>query len=201
MVLVIGVIGLLGFYIVCELFVVNYYVFVGFCIEVLKEKLYFMFCYYYLEKVGDLFVNLQWIELDIFDLVDVEDVVMQVFEVIYCVVLVLFYWCDFQQFIVVNRMGIFNLVNVCLEFGIWKFIYIFFIVVIGFECLFFNMEDVENEINKWSLNEDLSGYVVFKYLVEKEVWCGIEEGLNVVILNFSLLIGVGNWNDSLFKMF
>jgi dihydroflavonol-4-reductase len=50
--------------------------------------------------------------------------------------------------------------------------------------------------NKWVDTENHSGYAVTKYLSENEVWRGIEEGLNAVIINPSVIIGPGDWNES-----
>jgi nucleoside-diphosphate-sugar epimerase len=40
-----------------------------------------------------------------------------------------------------------------------------------------------------------SSYALSKFLGEREVWRGIAEGLNAVIVNPSLIIGAGNWNE------
>src|SRR5204862_1154488 len=36
-------------------------------------------------------------------------------------------------------------------------------------------------------------YSISKYNAEREVWRGVQEGLNAVIVNPSIIIGPGNW--------
>jgi nucleoside-diphosphate-sugar epimerase len=57
------------------------------------------------------------------------------------------------------------------------------------------------ESNKWDPEDNHSGYAITKYLSENEVWRGIEEGLNAVIINPSVIIGPGNWNESSLSIF
>jgi dihydroflavonol-4-reductase len=44
-------------------------------------------------------------------------------------------------------------------------------------------------------------YSTSKYEAEREVWRGIAEGLNAVIVNPSIIIGPGNWNSGSSQMF
>src|SRR5690606_22320218 len=57
------------------------------------------------------------------------------------------------------------------------------------------------ESNKWEQNESTTGYAISKYLSEKEVWRGIEEGLNAVIVNPCVILGPGNWDESSLTIF
>jgi len=45
----------------------------------------------------------------------------------------------------------------------------------------------------WKAEEQNSAYGCSKYLSENEVWRGIEEGLNAVIVNPSIILGEGFW--------
>jgi nucleoside-diphosphate-sugar epimerase len=49
---------------------------------------------------------------------------------------------------------------------------------------------------KWSEDNNLSNYGKSKYLAEVEIWRGISEGLNAVMVNPTIILGVGDWNDS-----
>jgi len=49
--------------------------------------------------------------------------------------------------------------------------------------------------------EHKSLYAQTKYLAEMEVWRGIEEGLNAVILNPAVVLGPGNWKKGSSKIF
>lgn len=44
-------------------------------------------------------------------------------------------------------------------------------------------------------------YGLSKFLAEQEVWRGHVEGLNVTILNPSMILGAGNWHKSSLQIF
>ncbi|MBW8048787.1 MAG: NAD-dependent epimerase/dehydratase family protein [Cytophagales bacterium] len=58
-----------------------------------------------------------------------------------------------------------------------------------------------NEKIQFSVYEEVSLYAQTKYLAEMEVWRGIEEGLNAVILNPAVVLGPGNWKKGSSKIF
>jgi nucleoside-diphosphate-sugar epimerase len=53
----------------------------------------------------------------------------------------------------------------------------------------------------WSEETDKSNYGKSKYLAEMEVWRAIGEGLKAVIVNPSIILGNGNWNEGSTKIF
>jgi nucleoside-diphosphate-sugar epimerase len=58
-----------------------------------------------------------------------------------------------------------------------------------------------DENAKWKTSRTNSGYSVSKYGGEREVWRGIEEGLNAVIVNPSVIIGAGCHPGAINKLF
>ena len=48
---------------------------------------------------------------------------------------------------------------------------------------------------QWSKETSNSKYGQSKYLAEMEVWRGIAEGLNAVMVNPSIILGAGDWNS------
>ena len=52
-----------------------------------------------------------------------------------------------------------------------------------------------NEDEEWGESKYNSAYGLSKYLAETEVWRGIGEGLNAVIINPSIILGVGDFTD------
>jgi nucleoside-diphosphate-sugar epimerase len=58
-----------------------------------------------------------------------------------------------------------------------------------------------NENNEWQPSKINSDYAVSKYLSELEVWRGFSEGLKGAILNPSLIIGAGFWNNGTGEFF
>ena len=54
---------------------------------------------------------------------------------------------------------------------------------------------------QWTEETSNSKYGQSKYMGELEVWRGIAEGLNAVIVNPSLILGAGDWNESSTEIF
>jgi nucleoside-diphosphate-sugar epimerase len=64
-----------------------------------------------------------------------------------------------------------------------------------------NPNGLTSESDKWENGKTISGYSVSKFSAEKEVWRGIEEGLNAVIINPCVILGPGDWNESSLTIF
>ena len=62
-------------------------------------------------------------------------------------------------------------------------------------------EIVVDEDAKWEDSPYNSHYAQSKYLAELEVWRGIAEGLSAVVVNPSLVLGVGDWGRSSSRVF
>jgi dihydroflavonol-4-reductase len=63
-----------------------------------------------------------------------------------------------------------------------------------------NGQPVTEETN-WVPSKKVSGYSESKFFSEAEIWRGIEEGLEAVIVNPSIVLGPGNWNSGSPKLF
>jgi dihydroflavonol-4-reductase len=53
----------------------------------------------------------------------------------------------------------------------------------------------------WKTSKNNSVYALSKYLAEREVWRGTQEGLPAVIVNPSVIIGTGNWQQGTPRLF
>ena len=60
---------------------------------------------------------------------------------------------------------------------------------------------MQEESNKWVKKKSTSNYAVSKYSAENEVWRGSQEGMQVVIVNPSVIFGAGDWNESSLSIF
>ena len=58
-----------------------------------------------------------------------------------------------------------------------------------------------NETMNWTEEMSNSNYSKSKYLSELEVWRGIGEGLNAVIVNPTIILGAGNWQSGSSQIF
>lgn len=86
-----------------------------------------------------------------------------------------------------NIEGTANVVNIALYKKVKKIVHISSVAAIG------GKPDVDiNEETKWEKNEWTTHYGITKMLAEREIWRGVQEGLDAVIANPGIIIGVGN---------
>jgi len=161
-------------------------------IELTKQ----IFIYYLGDDWGSYWDKIQWVEADINDIERLKIAFKGISHVYHTAGFVSFYSTDFKSCIQTNRFGTANIVNLCLKYSVSKLAYVSSTAAVGGE------ENIPiTEVDKWKKTPLTSGYSVSKYLAEKEVWRGIEEGLNAVIINPCVILGPGNWDDSSLTIF
>ena len=92
----------------------------------------------------------------------------------------------------VNQEGTANVVNAAIEKNVRRLVHISSVAAIGRTT----DGSAVNEQKKWEANKTSTTYAISKYLAEMEVWRGIGEGLNAVIINPTTVLGYGDWNQS-----
>jgi len=147
---------------------------------------------YYVQNPDELLGNIEWFEGDLMDFGSVEDSLEGISEIYHAGAVVSFYPCDHTEMLKVNIRGTANLVNLALEKAISKFCYVSSVSTLGRAD---NM-GLTDEETYWKGAKTNSQYAISKYGAEREVWRGIEEGLNAVIVNPSVILGPGFWNDN-----
>lgn len=155
-----------------------------------------VFRFYAPDTFQELFSKITWIKGDILELISLEDAMQGIKTVYHCAGMVSFEKKHFSQMIKINREGTANVVNSCLEFGVEKLCYVSSTAAIGGQS-----DAITSEETKWKQSPTTSGYSISKYSAEKEVWRGVEEGLDCVIVNPSVLFGSGNWDESSLTIF
>lgn len=145
------------------------------------------------------FYKIEWIPCDVLDVVTLEEAMTGCEYVYHCAAQVSFRRRDFGSMMKINRQGTFNVVNVALGLGIKKLCYVSSTAAVGKEKK--DGIDYVIETNKWVQSPQTSGYAISKYSAEKEVWRGMEEGLDIVIINPSVIFGPGDWNESSLTIF
>jgi|SRR5690554_54870 len=155
---------------------------------------------FYLKENADQFFNkITWRACDILDIPSLEEE-MEGHKIVYhSAAIVSFSKRDFSKMMEINRYGTANIVNISLDLGIEKFCFVSSTAAVGTKDIPSEVEVDEN--GKWILTDETSGYSVTKYSAEKEVWRGMNEGLNVVIVNPSVIFGAGDWSESSMKIF
>jgi dihydroflavonol-4-reductase len=146
-----------------------------------------------------LFNKIEWVDCDILDLVTLSEQIKRAKIVYHCAAKVSFQRRDFSTMMKVNGKGTANVVNACLDNKNVKLCHVSSTAAVG------KMQKEGRsfvvETNKWTQNNETSGYAISKYTAEKEVWRGIEEGLDAVIINPSVMFGPGDWNESSLTIF
>ena len=130
------------------------------------------------------------------DISSLEDSFHDVTEVYHCAGLVSFSPFDKENLLKINVEGTANIVNQCLDRKI-KLCHVSSVAAIGKS----KSGSISNEETHWDDSSYNSFYGYTKYLGELEVWRGIEEGLEAVIVNPSVILGPANWNRSSMKLF
>mgnify|MGYP003887773161 CR=1 FL=1 len=156
-----------------------------------------VFQFYNSEKGKAWFDQIEWVDGDLNDISSLEDAMKGCDVVYHCAAIVSFIKKDFKKLMKVNAEGTANVVNVALDQGVDHLVYCSSTAAIGRN----DKDEVLDETNKWVPHKENSNYAVSKFTAEKEVWRGVEEGLDAVIVNPSVILGVGNWNDSSISIF
>lgn len=144
----------------------------------------------------ELFEKIIWVNGDLLDLISLEDAIKDCDEVIHSAALVSYQAKDAQQLMKINVEGTSNLINMALEQNINKFGYLSSI-----STLEKNNGNLISESNQWKTDLNKTTYAKSKHLAEQEVWRGHAEGLDVVIINPSVILGPGNWEKGSSQMF
>lgn len=197
MVLVTGATGLLGSHLISKLTSEGVSIRALYQSQYKIEKVKKILEFYNPYKFEELWKLVEWINCDILDLVSLKDAMKDCVQVFHCAALVSFQKSDYYKMTKINRTGTANVVNLALELKVEKLIHVSSTAAIGHD----EISEFQNEKTPWKNGADVSGYALSKYGAEKEVWRGIEEGLNAVIVNPTMILGAGKWNESSLGIF
>ena len=153
---------------------------------------------YYRADADELFSRIGWVDADLTDFGSIETALEGITEIYHAGAMVSFYPEDHQKMVQVNIEGTANLVNLAMAAGVKKFCHVSSIATLGRAA----GSEVSTEETYWVPSKRNSVYGVSKYGAEREVWRGMEEGLNAVIINPSVILGPGFWqaNSGLFRL-
>lgn len=140
----------------------------------------------------EIWSKVEWIEGDILDLGSLDEAMESVDAIVHAAALVSFRPGDRSALLQVNQDGTANVVNMALEKGVSRLVYISSVAALGRTA----DGQTVNEQKKWTDSKVNTQYAISKHKAEMEVWRGAAEGLSTVILNPSTILGFGNWNQS-----
>ncbi|MBS1921808.1 MAG: NAD-dependent epimerase/dehydratase family protein [Bacteroidetes bacterium] len=144
----------------------------------------------------ELFDKIQIAYGDVLDIFSIEDALQDCTHVFHCAAMVSFNPQKRKEMYKVNADGTANVVNACLEKRNIKLGFVSSVATLGR-----GTQQMINENDWFNQNEKNSYYAISKYAAEREVWRGITEGLNAVIINPSVILGDGNWRSDSSSLF
>ena len=153
-----------------------------------------VFTYY---NADDLFAQINWVDGDVNDISSLENGMLNSDLVLHCAAVVSFQPSAVKLLKKVNIEGTANVVNVALSKGIKKLGYVSSIAALGRNSTE-GMVDEECHFKATKLD---SNYALSKYYAEQEVWRVSQEGLDVVIVNPSVILGPGDWSKGSSRIF
>jgi nucleoside-diphosphate-sugar epimerase len=141
---------------------------------------------------AQVFDRVEWVEGDVLDVVSLENALEGIDTVIHSAAIVSFTPGEQKQMYKVNVEGTANVVNIALEKNTRRLVHVSSVAALGRKT----DGGIVNEEKRWEDTKVNTHYSRTKYKAELEVWRGISEGLNAVIVNPSTILGYGDWNSS-----
>ncbi|WP_128545928.1 SDR family NAD(P)-dependent oxidoreductase [Larkinella soli] len=162
-----------------------------------------------LSLLDDVRERVTFYEGDILDIPSLEDAVRELrsrgpLDLIHAAAIISYSPKDRDRMEKVNVEGTANVVNVCLGEGVRKLGFVSSIAALGRPARKGIKTDgpvVISEEQRWEDSPNNSFYGKTKYRAELEVWRGMAEGLDAVIVNPTLVLGEGDWSRSSTQLF
>ncbi len=141
--------------------------------------------------------GLEQMQCNILDIVTLREVMCGIEQVYHCAAVVTFNPRHKQEMFKINIEGTANVVNAALDAGVKKMVYVSSVAALGR----IREQQPITELMNWTEETSNSAYGQSKYLAEMEVWRGFAEGLEAVMVNPTIILGAGNWNEGSTKLF
>lgn len=134
--------------------------------------------------------RIEWVEGDLLDSAVLEEAMQGVDTVYHSAAFISYHAADAEKMLRINAQGTANMVNAALFAGVRRFLHVSSIAALG------RKEFVQHfdEGAVWENNRLNTNYGISKFKAECEAWRGSEEGLQVVIINPSVILGAGYWH-------
>ena len=140
----------------------------------------------------------EWVQGDILEIISLEEAMKGIKQVYHVAGFVSFspkHRFTMQQ---INIEGTANVVNLCLDANIDKLVHVSSVAALGRIRIGKPIDETMN----WTEETSNSEYGKTKYFGEMEVWRGIGEGLNAVIINPVIILGEhGDWTKGSMNIF
>ncbi len=141
--------------------------------------------------------QIEWIACDILDTVGMEDALKGIDEIYHSAAMISFQRKDRKKMLQTNVQGTANIVDIALQVGVKKLLYVSSIAALGRS----KPGQKIDEKNQWERSPYNTNYGLSKYLGEQEAWRGFAEGLDLVVVNPAMIIGSEDWEKGLARFF
>lgn len=142
-----------------------------------------------MDLVSSIADKIEWVNADVRDVADLAAAMKGVQKVYHSAAVVSFHSADARKMYEVNVVGTANVINLALDEGVEKLLHVSSIAALGTP----KDHGLITEDVKWDYNRNNNRYGLTKHLAEMEVWRGMAEGLNVVVVNPANVLGSGFW--------
>ncbi len=140
-----------------------------------------------LSHLEDIQSHLEFFEGDILDIPSLETAFEGVHQIYHSAAIIGYDQSYYDAMYKANIEGTANVVNTALARKVNKLLHVSSIAALGGRPDEQITEDVKWENNRWTTH-----YGITKMLAEREVWRGMQEGLESIIINPGIIIGVGH---------
>jgi nucleoside-diphosphate-sugar epimerase len=149
------------------------------------------------EEAKQLLAKIEWVDGDLLDRESIKEHLKSIDFIIHAAAMVSFSRRDRNAMLHNNVEGTANLVDLAKEIGINRFCHVSSTSALGNPP-----EGVPaSEEHVWNNSRKRTAYGKSKFLSEMEVWRGMHEGMEVLIVNPGVIIGPGNWNTGSPQLF
>jgi len=137
------------------------------------------------------------VKCDILDVITLQEIMEGITNVYHCAAIVSFDKKNIDQLYAINVNGTTNVVNASLNAGVKKLLHVSSVASLG------KSKEAQNitEEMMWTEESNRSIYGKSKFLGEMEIWRGMGEGLEAVIVNPSVILGGTDWDKGSTKIF
>ncbi len=146
---------------------------------------------WYSSEADKLFQQIEWFEGDMLDKAALHEAMAGADAVIHAAAKISFDPRDRNAMLLENVEGTANLVDLAIELNIPRFCHVSSVAALGDQDGGMPVD----EAFSWKNDRRRSAYSESKFLSEMEVWRGVQEGLECVIVNPSIILGPGNWKS------
>ncbi len=152
---------------------------------------------FYFDDITPYYSKIEWIEADIIDTPSLEKAFDGITHVYHAAALISLNPKDYRKMRKINIEGTANIVNFSIAQRVQKLCFVSSVAAVDKSI----KKDFIDETGEWNIEVHKSGYAITKHGAEMEVWRASQEGIDIVIVNPGIILGVGFWQQGSGKMF